>query len=208
MRPDLFIPVAERSSLIEDITLWTLNTALRELERMPGSARLERVSVNLSVRMLNDRMLADEIRSLLDIWGIEPRRLMLEITETSLIEQLDSAIETLQALKAQGLRLSIDDFGTGYSSMTYLRSLPADEMKIDRSFVAHMVENRMDEHIVKSLIHMAQDLGKQVVAEGVEDAATELKLAELGCDLIQGYHLARPMPMDELIAWLQDRPSG
>jgi len=205
IRPDLFIPVAERGPLIEEITRWTLNTTVREISRMPEALQPERVSVNLSARLLGDMSLLDDVEAALSIWGMEPRRLVLEITETALIDRLQDAIELLQALRRLGVGLSIDDFGTGYSSMTYLRRLPATELKIDRSFVNNLCDSLMDRHIVKSLIHMAHDLELQVVAEGVEDEATQARLVDLGCDIVQGYHLARPMPMEELETWMSGR---
>jgi len=201
VRPDLFIPIAERSTLIEEITTWTLNAVMREMASRNG---IGHVSINLSAQLLQRQDIVDDVRAALAIWGFDPARLVLEVTESAVISRLDQAVDTLQALRELGIGLSIDDFGTGYSTMTYLRRIPACELKIDRSFIANMTGQTMDAHIVKSLILMARGLQMRVVAEGVEDEETRALLRDMGCELIQGYLLARPMPLAELDGWLED----
>jgi len=201
VRPDIFIPIAERSALIEEVTRWTLHTVLREMEALPN---LPQISINLSVQVLQQGIVED-LRSALSLWSVDPARVVLEVTESAVISNLEQAVDALRELRALGVGLSIDDFGTGYSTMTYLRQLPATELKIDRSFVDNMLHFSMDEHIVKSLIHMARGAGLRTVAEGVENEETRQRLQQLGCDVIQGYHLARPMPLEDCSRWLEDR---
>ena len=131
---------------------------------------------------------------------------MLEITESSIMTDPTRALEILNRLHALGVQLAIDDFGTGYSSMAYLKSLPVDELKVDRSFVKNLRHNQSDTVIVRSTVDLGHNLGLRVVAEGVEDQATWQELATLGCDSVQGFYLARPMPAAELAAWLATQP--
>ena len=201
VRPDIFIPIAERSALIGEITRWTLHTVLREMEALP---HLPQISINLSVQVLQQDIVED-LRSALSLWSVDPARVVLEVTESAVISNLEQAVDVLRELRALGVGLSIDDFGTGYSTMTYLRQLPATELKIDRSFVDNMLHFSMDEHIVKSLIHMARGAGLRTVAEGVENEETRQRLQQFGCDVIQGYHLARPMPLEDCRRWLEGR---
>jgi len=143
------------------------------------------------------------IGALLKRWGVPPVRLVVEITESSLMADAARAMEVLSRLRSMGVGISIDDFGTGYSSLAYLKRLPVDELKIDKSFVQHMAADDNDAAIVRSTIGLAHDLGLRVVAEGIEDEATWTLLAELGCDVAQGYFVSRPLPAAELGGWLQ-----
>jgi diguanylate cyclase (GGDEF)-like protein len=204
IRPDIFIPVAERSGQIHGITWWTINAALRLIKAWPDLEKPLNVAVNISAKVLRDHDLADSIRSALKIWGTDPARLILEVTESALMEDMTTSFNTLDELRALGLNISIDDFGTGYSSMAYFKNIPASELKIDQSFVSYMLENSMDQHIVKTIIKMAHGFDLKVVAEGVENRETLEALKELGCDVAQGYYLARPMPQDEFIQWLNN----
>ena len=136
-------------------------------------------------------------------WNVDPRFLKIEITESSIMADPAHALAILSMLQSMGVRLSVDDFGTGYSSLTHLRELPIDEIKIDKSFVMEMTHNEADASIVRTVIDLAHNLGKQVCAEGVEHEATWLMLRELGCDLAQGYWIARPMPAAALSEWLE-----
>jgi EAL domain-containing protein (putative c-di-GMP-specific phosphodiesterase class I) len=138
-------------------------------------------------------------------WAIEPRWLRLELTESSLMVDPARALESLAQLRGLGVKLSVDDYGTGYSSLRHRQQLPLDELKIDRSFVRTMVNNPSDLTIVRSTIDLAHALGLQVVAEGVEDAATWLRLGQLGCDQAQGYFISRPLPSSDLLNWLRER---
>jgi EAL domain-containing protein (putative c-di-GMP-specific phosphodiesterase class I) len=142
------------------------------------------------------------VQGALDRWGIEPRFLKIEITESSIMADPAHALAILSMLQSMGVRLSVDDFGTGYSSLTHLRELPIDEIKIDKSFVIGMRTSDADAAIVRTVIDLAHNLGKQVCAEGVEDAETWQMLKSLGCDLAQGYWIARPMNANDLMEWL------
>jgi EAL domain-containing protein (putative c-di-GMP-specific phosphodiesterase class I) len=163
------------------------------------------VAVNLSGRSLADHGIVDFVRSTLARAGVEPSLLTLELTESSLMSDPENARAILVKLRELGVRLSIDDFGTGYSSLSHLRNLPVDEIKIDKSFVKEMLSNASDEAIVHSTIQLCQNLGRTVVAEGVEDPATLARLRDLGCDFAQGFHIARPMDAEALTEWLARR---
>jgi EAL domain-containing protein (putative c-di-GMP-specific phosphodiesterase class I) len=154
------------------------------------------------VRNLLDPDLPKEIERLLGAYGVPADALQLEITESMIMSDPDRALATVSRLSDLGMRLSVDDFGTGYSSLANLRKMPIDELKIDRSFVSPMLRDESDLIIVRSTINMGHDLGLRIIAEGVEDGATLEQLAELGCDLAQGYHVSRPMPADAFSVWL------
>jgi EAL domain-containing protein (putative c-di-GMP-specific phosphodiesterase class I) len=161
------------------------------------------VAVNLSVRNLLEPGLVDRVDRLLAAAGVPPGLLTLEITEGAVMTDPAAAIAVLHQLSGAGVRLSIDDFGTGYSSLAYLKRLPVDEVKLDKSFVIGMTIDPNDAAIVRSTVELARNLGLRMVAEGVEDAETWQALAAMGCELAQGYHLARPMPADQATAWLR-----
>src|SRR5207248_2691688 len=155
-----------------------------------------------SMRNLHDPEIADMIRELLARWGVPPACLTIEITESSLMADAARAMEVLSRLRAMGVGVSIDDFGTGYSSLAYLKRLPVHELKIDKSFVAHMASDDNDLAIVRSTVGLAHDLGLSVVAEGIEDQDTWDLLVEVGCDVAQGYFISRPLPPLVLGEWL------
>ncbi|HVT05181.1 MAG TPA: EAL domain-containing protein [Thermoanaerobaculia bacterium] len=202
MPPDEFIPLSERTGLIAPLTSWVLNEALAQC-RMWHDAGLELgVAVNLSGRSLLDASLSDLVGEALKRWRVSPPCLTLELTESSIMSDPDHVMRTLEQLRALKVRLSIDDFGTGYSSLSHLRLLPVDEIKIDKSFVLEMLTTPSDEAIVRSTIQLCQNLGRKVVAEGVEDEATFDRLKELGCDYAQGFGIAPPMPAVDLPAWM------
>jgi diguanylate cyclase len=200
--PDQFIPLAEQIGLIRPLGRRVLELALRECRAWLDEGVLAPVAVNLSMRELLDQELPTEIEQLLARWDLDPHWLRLELTESSLMVDPARALETLTGLRGLGVTMSVDDYGTGYSSLRYLQQLPVDELKIDRSFVRSMVTNDSDLAIVRSTIELAHALGLQVVAEGVEDAATWARLAQLGCDQAQGYFLSRPLPVADLRRWL------
>ncbi|HYM49188.1 MAG TPA: EAL domain-containing protein [Candidatus Limnocylindrales bacterium] len=200
--PDDFIPAAEQTELIKPLTAWILNEALGQLHAWQRAGLELGMSVNLSSRNLLDDELPETIQELLETWQVCPQRLTLEITERSMLAA--AAEDTITKLRATGVRLSVDDFGTGYSSLAYLKRLPLDEIKIDRSFLADVVTNRDDAAIVRSTIDLAHNLGLCVVAEGVENAETWGLLAQQGCDLLQGYFVSRPLPAPELASWLRE----
>ena len=204
IQPDRFVPVAEDTGLITPLSLWALNAALRHCAENSMARHACSVAVNLSACVLNDPDVVDLVDRALRIWGVPAPRLVLEITETAMMMEPERSLETLQGLRDLGVNLSIDDFGTGYSSLAYLRRLPVNELKIDKSFVSTMVRNPGDAKIVRSIIDLAHAFDLTVVAEGVEDQATLEQLSTMGCDIAQGYFIARPMPMDDLEQWFEE----
>ncbi|HUN49680.1 MAG TPA: GGDEF domain-containing response regulator [Candidatus Sulfotelmatobacter sp.] len=206
--PDTFIPVAEQIGVIEGLTRWVLNAALEQFARWQNQGRDLSVSVNLSALSLHNHEIGDTVEKLLETWQVPASRLVLEITESAIISHLARASETLGRLHALGVRVAIDDFGTGYTSLAYLRKLPVNELKIDKSFVMNMLRINDDAVIVRTIIELAHNLGLQVVAEGVEDAATWQALRELGCNIAQGYHMSRPIDAQALDTWLSESEWG
>ncbi len=202
--PDEFIPLAEHTGLIRPLTYKAIETAMRQ-QCAWTEARLNiPVAVNLSARNLRDPGLVNQIRDLIRAYRIDCGQLELEITETAIMEDPSGALDVLTRLSDMGVTLSIDDFGTGYSSLSYLNKLPVKTIKIDKSFVIDMVSNDDAAMIVRSTIVLAHDLGLRVIAEGIENDTSWERLAELGCDVAQGYHVARPMPACDLERWIRE----
>jgi diguanylate cyclase (GGDEF)-like protein len=202
--PGAFVQTVEQTGLIGPLTRHVLERSIAECAAWRKDGRQMTVAVNLSVRNLLDRDLPTQIERLLDTYGLPPESLQLEITESMIMSDPDRALATVGRLSRLGARLSVDDFGTGYSSLANLRKMPIDELKIDRSFVSPMLRNESDLIIVRSTINLGHDLGLNVIAEGVEDSSTLERLATLGCDLAQGYHVSKPMPADAFNHWLID----
>ena len=200
--PYEFVPLAERSGLIGPLTEYVLREAIGQVAQWRREGVELRASVNLSVHNLMDTELPALVEEILVSEGVDASMLELEITETTVMSDPVRALRVLQPLSDMGVRLSIDDFGTGYSSLAYLRQLPIREIKIDRSFVANVATNENDAIIVRSTIELARNLGKEIVAEGVETLEALELLEGLGCDYVQGYYLSRPVPADELLAKL------
>jgi len=200
--PGKFIAVAEASGFVSDLTMRVLNSALCHYDAMRAVSADVHLAINLSANDLQEIHLSEVIQQMLGIWNVPASSLTLELTETAVMEDDAMYGESLERLKKTGVRLSIDDFGTGYSSMSRLRSLPVDELKIDMSFVKGMLTSSQDERIVRSMIGLAHDLGLQVVAEGVEDLATLRRLKELGCDLVQGYYVSKPLDTEKIVDFL------
>jgi diguanylate cyclase (GGDEF)-like protein len=201
--PNEFIPLAEHTGLIKQLSAFVLDAALRQLRAWLDLGLDLGVAVNLSARNLLEADLPDQIAELLLLRGVEANRLVLEITESTIMADPARALSVLSRLSEMGIRLSIDDFGVGYSSLSYLKRLPVDELKIDRSFVAQMDSDEDDAFIVRSTIDLGRNLGLSVVAEGVETEAVWDELSELGCDYAQGWYLGRPMPAADLVGWLR-----
>ena len=201
MPPDLFIPLAERTGLIDDLTFWALRSALADVASWANQGITPAVAVNLSAVSLRSWRIVEGMQTVLGSCGVPAGSVTLEITESILIRDIERARAILAALKGLGFQIAIDDFGAGYSSIGYLRRLPLDEIKIDRSLIRTMLESPRDRAIVKSTIDLGRSLGLQVVAEGVEDAATLALLADLGCPLAQGYHISRPIDAEALRDW-------
>jgi len=201
--PDQFIPFAEQTGIISDITNWMLLRACQVLAGFRKQGLHITLAVNLSTRDLNNMELPEQIAHLLTSHGLDSKALKLEITEGSLMQDPERAELVVKKLAAMGLHLAIDDFGTGYSSLAYLRQLPVQELKIDRSFVMFMDKNSGDASIVKSTIDLAHNLGLIVVAEGIENEFVLNQLARLGCNEGQGYFIGKPMPEKDFSVWLQ-----
>ena len=203
--PASFIPLAEETGLIVSIGLWVIEEACRRVAALSGPGATTHVSVNLSARQLQEPDLVVQVQAALARAGLPPSRLVLEVTESLIMVDPRSMIPRLRELKDLGLRLAVDDFGTGYSSLAYLKGLPVDEIKIDRSFVMGMDSSEDDATIVRSTIDLGRNLGLEVVAEGVETEAVWDTLSSLGCTVAQGYYLSRPVPPADLRAWLETR---
>jgi diguanylate cyclase (GGDEF)-like protein len=206
--PGEFMPWAEQTGFIRSVTRWVLDAALRQAGAWQASGYDLSVAINISARDLMDRELPQRVAALLHAHRVAPARVCLEITESSVMDDPAHGLAILGRLDALGVRLSIDDFGTGFSSLSYLKKLPVDELKIDRSFVLGMRDGqgeRAGEAIVRSTIELAHNLGLQVVAEGIEDEPTLARLRELGCDQAQGYFISRPLAAAAFDAWLAAR---
>ncbi len=201
--PSQFIPLAEVTDAIRPLTLWVLDEALAQLVRWLAAGHDVTVAVNLSARQLSDESCSHQVRRLVEKHRVDPRNLELEITESALIADPERANQTLRQIHDMGVKLSIDDFGTGYYSLSHLKRLPLHALKIDVSFVTHMLANEQDAVIVESTIGLAHNLGLSVVAEGIEDAKTMGRLRALGCDEGQGYYFARPMDVTAADEWLK-----
>ncbi len=204
--PDEFISLAERTGLIKQLTRWVLKHAMQQAVLWQSSGFNIGVAVNLSTKNLLDPEFPDVIAGLLASYDLPPKYLMLEITETSMMVEPEMALEVLSRIAKMGVRISVDDFGTGFSSLAYLKKLPVNEIKIDKSFVIDMLENENDAVIVHTTIELAHNLGLVAVAEGVENEQTLLKLKSLGCDVLQGYHICKPLPAKDLILRLESSP--
>jgi diguanylate cyclase (GGDEF)-like protein len=200
--PDQFIPLAEQTGLIKNVSRWVLNAALRQSREWLSAGVNMPIAVNLSMRDLHDADLPETVADLLHHWQVPPSQLLVEITENGLMADPTRALQTITALRVLGLRIAIDDFGTGYSSLAYLKRLPVDELKIDRSFIRDLASDDDDLAIVRSTISLGHDLGLSIVAEGIEDAGTWDLLRRVGCDVAQGYFMGRPMRADALLASL------
>jgi diguanylate cyclase (GGDEF)-like protein len=201
--PVEFIPIAERSGLIGQLTTQVLDQSLAAVAAWQRQGLELGIAVNLSTRSLHDADLVDEVQRLLRRHGVPASRLTLEVTEGSVMADPARAIALLHQLRDLGCRLSVDDFGTGYSSLSYLKRLPVHEVKIDRSFVTGLRETGEDIAIVRAIVDLGRHLGLEVVAEGVEDRRTWDLIRATGCDLVQGWYVSRPMPVDDLPAWVR-----
>lgn len=195
--PDMFIPFAEQSGQIRDISLWMISEAAKIQMTLQSNKATIPIAVNISARDLLDSDLANKINHILHMHQVTTEAITLEVTESSMMDDPKRSKITLDSLASIDLKLSVDDFGTGYSSLSYLKELPVSELKIDKSFVMHMRENNSDRIIVNSTIELAHNMGLKVVAEGIEDADTLNLLKAMGCDYGQGYFLAKPMPVSD-----------
>jgi len=202
--PEEFILQAEQTGLIQPLTLWAFNTALAQLCAWRDAGLEIDVAINLSARNLHDGNVPELLNGLLRHWRIEPHWLTVEVTESAIMIDPETAMQVCQGIRALGLKLALDDFGTGHSSLGYLKRLPLNELKIDKSFVFKMTEDDNDAAIVRSTIDLAHNLGLEVVAEGVESEAHAQLLRSLGCERAQGYLFSKPLPADQATQWLLD----
>ena len=190
--PDAFIPILEDTGMIFDAGRWVLREACAQGAKWHRAGRPITVSVNVSMRQLESDALLEDVRSALALSGLDPSALVLEVTETALMKDVDATADRLARLKQLGVRIAIDDFGTGYSSLAYLRRFPVDILKIDRSFIAGIGETAGALAMVHALVELGRALGLETLAEGIEDAEQLKRLRAEGCDSGQGYLFARP----------------
>lgn len=201
--PERVVQAATRARLLPDMSRAVLNTALRYASEWPDERLC--VSFNVSPQSLKDTEFIDSIESTLGIWSWETSRLSIEITESAFMDDPETSLPIMRRLRDQGTRVSIDDFGTGYSSFSYFKDIPANELKVDKSFVQNMHENEADRRIVQAVIALAHQFELEVVAEGVENPAGFAILRELGCDVAQGFWVGKPMPPPAFVEWLARR---
>ena len=202
--PDRFIPIAEQNGLMKKLTMWVLEKALQQSKEWSEEGLDLQISVNLSASNLQDLHLSDDVQVLLNKYQVAPDILIFEITESSIMSNPTRAMEILHKLSSMGINLSIDDFGIGYSSLAYLKKLPVNEIKVDRSFVLDMMEDKNDEMIVRTVINLAHNLGLRVVAEGIECQEVWDSLCVMECNTAQGYFMSAPVPADIFKNWYTD----
>ena len=203
--PDEIIPLAEQTGLIKPLTLWVLDESAKQSKEWLNNGIKLCVAVNLSVYNLQDLDFVDEVKKTLSKYELVPEYIRMEVTESTMMANPQNAVQVLTQLNEMGVKISIDDFGTGFSSLAYLKQLPVDELKIDKSFVIDMTDSDDDAVIVRSTIDLAHNLGLHVVAEGVESRDAWNILEMLGCDLAQGIYMGSPMTKSDLEIWLEDR---
>ncbi|HWC33950.1 MAG TPA: EAL domain-containing protein [Mycobacteriales bacterium] len=201
LAPAVFLPAIEDHQIIDRVTHVVLSKALRQTKVWQSQGLQIPISVNIATRTLLNASFPQEVADLLSSFDVDPSLLCLEVTETSVMRDSARCYRTLHALHDLGVRLSVDDYGTGYASLLYLKDLPIDELKIDRSFVSRMTEETQHRVLTQSVIELGHNLGLSVVAEGVEDAAVCQALRASGCDVAQGYLYSRPVPAEQLLAW-------
>ena len=200
--PDEFIGLAERTRMIKPLTQWVMEKAFTDCRELRQQGRKLAISINLSAKDLHDPQLPDRIVGVMSKTGVQPDWFIFEITESSIIVDPDRVLNVLERIHGLGFGLSIDDFGTGYSSLAYLSKLPVQELKIDRSFVRGMLMGTKDNVIVRATVQLAHNLNLKVTAEGVENEETLELLRQCQCDIAQGYHLGKPLPLNDLLGLL------
>jgi diguanylate cyclase (GGDEF)-like protein len=204
--PDRFLPLAEQTDVIDHLTRWVLRRAVGDADRLAqATGHVPRVAVNVSARSVGGGSLADEVIAALAAHDLDADRLIIEVTETAILADPPRAVAELERLREAGVCISLDDFGQGQTSLRHLAALPLNVLKIDRGFVADMDANPAHAAIVRSMIELGHNLGLRVVAEGVETEVVREQLREAGSDLIQGYLLSRPLPLEQIAAWLAAR---
>jgi EAL domain-containing protein (putative c-di-GMP-specific phosphodiesterase class I) len=206
--PDRFIPSVENSTLIILLTDWAIDKALLQMVQWREDGLEIPMAVNVSIRNLIQPDFADRVMRALDRYQVEGKFLELEITESAIMQDIESSIQKLKALSMMNIDISIDDFGTGFSSLNYLRMIPAGKIKIDQSFIKNIVREEDTRRIVETAVELAHGLGKLVVAEGVEDRVTFDLLGEIGCDEAQGFFLSRPLPARQFFELYRNWKAG
>lgn len=201
--PERFIAVAERSEVIDAISKFTLHSAARDIGEWRSDPHKLTVAINLSPGTIEVGSVLSNFERVAAIWGTELDRFTAEVTENGIISTGGAALAVLQTLRDAGIRVSIDDFGTGNSSLAYFKDIPADEVKIDKSFIMAMLDNDANSKLVRSIIDLAHGFDLQVVAEGVETAECVDALRDFGCDILQGYYFSRPLRQQDFIEYLQ-----
>lgn len=196
--PNEFIPIIEQTRLIQSFTSWVINQSMKQYTLWLEQGIDLNISLNLSVQNLRDPNLADEVKNALNKWNVPANRILLEITESILMDEQRTIFENLAQFEKMQVQVSIDDYGTGYSSLSHLKKMTAHELKIDRSFIQHIHDSDKDRVIIQSTIDLGHNLHMQVTAEGIEDIKTLNTLIDMGCDLAQGYYISRPVPATEI----------
>jgi sensor c-di-GMP phosphodiesterase-like protein len=202
--PDSFIGVAEQTNLIKPMTQWVIRECFRQLRQWIDSKMGMGVAINLSANLLTNLSLPDDIMAVAEEFRISPSMITFEVTETAVMTQPKLAMEILTRLRVKGFNLSIDDFGTGYSSLVELYRMPFNELKIDKSFIIELDTNVEAQVIARSIIELAHNLGLNIVAEGIENNASQEILAKMGCDQGQGYFFGKPMSSENFLLWTKD----
>jgi len=202
--PEIFIPLAEQTGIIEQLTNWVLDAALKQHAEWSKKGMFVPIAVNLSPVTLHEQDFANQVQRLLQKWNVPSEGLTLEITESAIMSDVARATDTVNQLHEMGLKISIDDFGTGYTSLSYIRRLPVSEIKVDKSFVLNMREVNDDAVIVRSIVELGHNLGLAVVAEGIEDQETWDLLSDLRCNQAQGYFISKPVLADEFFGWVKE----
>jgi len=201
INPEELVAIIEQSGRMDELFAWTIHTAIREAAAWRGQHIT--TAINLSASCLHSPQLFETIESSLNLWGAEPSDICIEVTESTIQQDLDQGFQALKRIKQLGVRIAIDDFGTGYSSLEYFKFIPADELKIDKSFILNMRNNQIDMDIVKLILDWGKRFHMETIAEGVEDAESMALLTELGCTYAQGYHISKALPAHEFSQWLR-----
>jgi diguanylate cyclase (GGDEF)-like protein len=197
--PANFVPFCEQSDLISVLTRWSVNATLRHVANLPATCGLS-FAINFSPRVLSRPGLVEQLIGALEIWGVAPTSVVVEITETTLVNDLEVSVQVLRRLRDHGIRIAIDDFGTGYASIAYLRQFPATELKLDQSLICAIQSDTHTAKLVRAIVNMAHQMDLVTIAEGIENQATQDMLIGMGCDFGQGFHLGRPEPASDFVA--------
>ena len=199
--PNDFIPQIDKTALINDLTYWVLKKAIQDLLKLKEKGIEIKIAINISARNLNSKYFLENIVKITEEYDINPKNIELELTETDIMNEIEKSKETLNLLGEKGFEISLDDFGTGYSSLAYLKNLPIDTIKVDRSFVRDILADNRDREIINTAIKMGHIMDKNVIAEGVETQKGLNLLQNMGCDQIQGYFISKPVPYSEFKDW-------